>query len=261
LRLTIAIATVTAAVQSNKVYPPRNYTTLRSNSICAVDKRYSLCDKSWGMKLTFLVKGSAAQPYEVSFWRNEKNLTTSCTCEAGTKGTYCKHRFALMEADVTNLVSGNIGDIGHLQQMIMDTDVSEAYEPVRSAFSAQYFISSKFLLKPEQRRKRIDTSATISLLQSGGIMKGNGGANYLDVYDKDNKYLGSIKTPLSVFKTDIKKLIPGVSLYSIVRTDKQIHESSQGIYYYMEGSEFDKAVRAEVGLKEAKQRLRAVMKD
>lgn len=132
---------------------------------------------------------------------------------------------------------------------------------VDSSRLTQYFISSKFLLKPEQQRKRIDTSVTISLLQSGGIMKGNGGVNYLDVYDKDNKYRGSIKTPLSVFKTDIKKLIPGFSLYSIVRTDKQIHESSQGIYYYMEGSEFDKAVRAEVGLKEAKQRLRAVMKD
>jgi hypothetical protein len=41
-RLTIPIATVTAAVQSNKVYPPRINTALRFNLIRAADKRYSL---------------------------------------------------------------------------------------------------------------------------------------------------------------------------------------------------------------------------
>lgn len=212
------------------------------------------------MKLTFLIQGSVVQPYVVSFWRNGKNLLTSCTCEAGKKGTYCKHRFALIEADVTNLVSGNIEDIGHLQTMIMDTDVAEAYEHVRSIFAAQYFIISKYDLKPDQRRKRIDTSAAILILQSGGFMKGNGGVNYLDVYDNGNLYQGSIKTPLSVFKTNINKLIPGVFLHSIVRTDKQIHESSQGIYYYMVGSDLDKAVNTEDSLKKAKLKLREVMK-
>lgn len=200
-------------------------------------------------------------PYEVSFWRNDRNLTTSCACEAGKKGTYCKHRLALIEADVTSLVSSNIEDIGRLQQMIMDTDVAEAYGPVRKAISAQYFISSKFGLKPNGRRKRIETDAVISILQRDGVMKGNGGANYLDVYDKDSNYQGSIKTSLSVFNTDIKKLIPGIPLRSIVRTDRQVHERSQGICYYLNGSEFDKAVQAEISLKEAKQRLRAAMKD
>ena len=166
-----------------------------------------------------------------------------------------------MEADVTNLVSDNIEDIGRLQRMIMDTDVAEAYEPIRNAISAQYLISSKFGLKPNGRRKNIEADATISVLQRGGLMKGNGGANYLDVYDQDNIYHGSIKTPLSVFKTNIKQLIPGITLLSLVRADRQVHEKSQGIYYYLDGSEFAKAVKAETGLKEAKQRLRAAMKD
>ena len=213
------------------------------------------------MKLTFLVQGSATEPYEVSFWRNGNNLTTSCTCEAGKKGTYCKHRFALMEADVTNLVSSNIEDVRRLQDMIMGTDVAEAYEAVRNVIAAQTLITSKFALKPNGRRKRIETSAAICVLQSGGIMKGNGAANFLDVYDKDNTYQGSIKTPLSVFNTDIKKLIPGAPLRSIIRTDRQVHDRSQGICYYLEGGDLDKALKAEMGLKEAKQCLRAVMKD
>jgi hypothetical protein len=213
------------------------------------------------MKLTFLIQGSAKEPYEVSFWRNGRNLTTSCTCEAGKNGMSCKHRFALMDADVTNLVSGNIEDVGRLQEMIMDTDVAEAYRPVLNAISAQNFISSKYGLRPTGRRTRIEVTAAISLLHAGGIMKGNGGTNYLDVYDKDSTYHGSIKTPLSVFNTDIEKLIAGITLRSIIRTDRQIHERSQGIYYYLDGSEFDKAVKAEVGLAEAKRRLRVVMKD
>lgn len=213
------------------------------------------------MKLTFLIQGSATEPYEVSFWRNGRNLTTSCTCEAGKYGMCCKHRFALMEADVTNLIGGNIEDVGRLQQMIMDTDVAEAYEPVLNAIYAQNFIRSKYDMRPTGRRTRIEITTAISLLQAGGIMKGNGGTNYLDVYDKENAFHGSIKTPLSVFNTDIEKLIPGISLRSIIRTDRQVHESSRGIYCYLEGSEFDKAVKAEVGLKKAKQRLRAAMKD
>ncbi|MBN1393060.1 MAG: hypothetical protein JW947_09695 [Sedimentisphaerales bacterium] len=173
----------------------------------------------------------------------------------------CKHRFALMEADVTNLVSDNIKDVGHLQEMIMNTDVAEAYRPVRNAISVQNFINSKYGLRPTKRRTRIEASAVISLLQDGGIMKGNGGTNQLDVYDKENIYHGSIKTPLSVFKTDINKLIPEILLHSTIRTDRQIHERSQGIYYYLDGSEFDKAIRTEAGLAEAKRHLRTVMKD
>ena len=213
------------------------------------------------MKLTFLIQGSAKEPYEVSFWRNGRNLTTSCTCEAGKNGKSCKHRFALMDADLTNLISGNIKDVGCLQQMIMDTDVAEAYKPVLNGISAQNFINSKYDLRPTGRRTRIEVTSAISLLQAGGIMKGNGGMNYLDVYDKENTYHGSIKTPLSVFKTDIEKLIPETLLRSIIRTDRQIHERSQGIYYYLDGSEFDKAIKSEVGLVEAKRYLRTAMKD
>jgi len=213
------------------------------------------------MKLTFLIQGSAKKPYEVSFWRNGRNLTTSCTCEAGKNGMSCKHRFALMDADVTNLVSGNINDVGRLQQMIMNTDVAEAYRPVLNAISAQNFINSKYGLRPTGRRTRIEVTAAISLLQTGGIMKGNGGTNYLDVYDKENTYHGSIKTPLSVFNTDIEKLIPGISLRSIIRTDRQIHKRSHGIFYYLDGSDFDKAIKSEANLTEAKRCLRVAMND
>lgn len=81
-----------------------------------------------GKLLKFLVKGSAKEPYRVTFWREENNFRSACTCPAGKKGSYCKHRFQLLDGDVTNLVSENLDDLVLLSTMIEGTDVDEIYE-------------------------------------------------------------------------------------------------------------------------------------
>jgi hypothetical protein len=42
-------------------------------------------------KITFLVQGSSADPYEVDFqYDNDGELMVFCTCQAGQTGTHCK---------------------------------------------------------------------------------------------------------------------------------------------------------------------------
>ena len=47
----------------------------------------------------FEVQGSAAEPYTVTFTLEEDNFNAYCTCPAGKKGQYCKHRFSLMASE------------------------------------------------------------------------------------------------------------------------------------------------------------------
>lgn len=78
--------------------------------------------------LKFLIKGSAKEPYRVTFWREENDFRSACTCPAGKKGSYCKHRFQLLDGDPTNLVSENLDDLTLLPTMLKGTDVDEIYE-------------------------------------------------------------------------------------------------------------------------------------
>jgi uncharacterized Zn finger protein len=51
-------------------------------------------------KASFLVQGSAAEPYKVIFkLRDDKNLSAYCTCQAGQKGTHCKHRINILRGE------------------------------------------------------------------------------------------------------------------------------------------------------------------
>ncbi len=75
--------------------------------------------------LKFKVKGSSGQTYTTTFWRKENDLKTACTCSAGRKGMYCKHRFQILEGDITNLVSDNIDDLEKLSLLLIGSDVEE----------------------------------------------------------------------------------------------------------------------------------------
>lgn len=55
--------------------------------------------------LVFYVKGSAKKPYRVAFWKEESSydLHSGCGCPAGKRLQPCKHRFQIIEGDLTNL--------------------------------------------------------------------------------------------------------------------------------------------------------------
>ena len=77
-------------------------------------------------ELSFLVKGSASDPYEVTFLKEGNNLTALCTCMAGRNGQYCKHRFRILDGIKADIVSDNISDVTTVQSWLIGSDVEEA---------------------------------------------------------------------------------------------------------------------------------------
>ncbi len=83
--------------------------------------------------VTFQVRGSRGDIYDLNFRLSGTNLNASCSCQAGQNRLYCKHRFALMDGDVTALHSNNLEDVKNLQNMMKGTDLEAAYQDVREA--------------------------------------------------------------------------------------------------------------------------------
>ena len=56
--------------------------------------------------LEFLVQGSAAKPYQVSFLGEGENLTASCSCPAGRNRRFCKHVAGLLAGQAAKVIQG-----------------------------------------------------------------------------------------------------------------------------------------------------------
>ena len=77
-------------------------------------------------KLTFLVQGSAHDPYEVSFLKHNDNLNVYCTCPAGVLGQFCKHKINILERCTKAIVSDNAEDIDIVATWLEGSDVETA---------------------------------------------------------------------------------------------------------------------------------------
>lgn len=95
------------------------------------------------------------------------------------------------------------------------------------------FLQSKFDLSPDGRRKRVTDESALEILEAGGFMKGNGNAQFFDVYDKHDCYQGSLKTSASVFNEKIERRLNHPDLVVKRVTDRQIHATSQGVYVFL----------------------------
>jgi len=83
-------------------------------------------------EISFEVQGSAYEPYGVVFVkRTETNLSAYCSCPAGEKGQYCKHRFNILEGVSKGIVSNNLEDVKTVQSWLVGTDVEEALNRMR----------------------------------------------------------------------------------------------------------------------------------
>jgi uncharacterized Zn finger protein len=58
--------------------------------------------------LQFFVKGSSDEPYRLALSRSNAKLSFACSCPAGTKGSICKHRLAILAGDLSAVVDGNV---------------------------------------------------------------------------------------------------------------------------------------------------------
>ena len=83
-------------------------------------------------EIMFHVKGSAKEPYEVIFVkRSDNNLSAYCDCPAGSFGTYCKHRFNILDGKLKDIVSDNLNDIDLVQSWFIGSDIEAAMENVK----------------------------------------------------------------------------------------------------------------------------------
>ncbi len=84
-------------------------------------------------EITFKVQGSAPQPYVVHFSKTGNNLTAHCTCPAGARGLYCKHRMRILEGTVEGIVSGNESAVPTIVSWLPGSDVETALNELLSA--------------------------------------------------------------------------------------------------------------------------------
>jgi hypothetical protein len=82
-------------------------------------------------ELSFLVKGSSAEPYEVTFIKDGDSLTALCSCPAGQYGNFCKHRISILEGDGKAIVSDNAGRVATIIRWLHGTDVAAALSEFR----------------------------------------------------------------------------------------------------------------------------------
>lgn len=85
-------------------------------------------------QLRFFVQGSEPEPYEVTFGRQDgQRLIALCTCAAGQNGTYCKHRFNLLDGVLTGVVSGNESDLRILASWLPGSNLADCLEDLAEA--------------------------------------------------------------------------------------------------------------------------------
>ena len=83
--------------------------------------------------LVFYVKGSGKKPYRVAFWKeeNSRDIHSGCGCPAGRRMQYCKHRFQLIEGDLTNLDDSTENAKEKLEVLynwLEDSDIGDFFE-------------------------------------------------------------------------------------------------------------------------------------
>ena len=84
-------------------------------------------------ELIFLVKGSSADPYEVTFIIDGTSLTALCTCPAGTYGNFCKHRISILDGNTEAISSDNADQAATVVGWLPGTDVEAALSEMRDA--------------------------------------------------------------------------------------------------------------------------------
>lgn len=76
-------------------------------------------------KITFMVQGSSAQPYEVIFTKGEDAPVATCSCKAALMGQICKHRIRIIEGNSEGVISENIDEIPIVLDWVFGSSLAE----------------------------------------------------------------------------------------------------------------------------------------
>ena len=175
--------------------------------------------------LVFYVKGSGKKPYRVAFWKeeNSRDIHSGCGCPAGRRMQYCKHRFQLIEGDLTNLDDSTENakeKLEILYNWLEDSDIGDFFEEfimaktgekIQNLANKVNFIYSKDMLKRVEYKhtiqKKLYTFDPIELslkkflefLENGYLIIES--KNHYNVFDvNDELYYGSFKGDFDLSK-------------------------------------------------------------
>lgn len=84
-------------------------------------------------EITFQVKGSSADAYDVLFIKDGDSLTAICTCPAGQFGNLCKHRMSIIDGKADAVVSDNKDQVPKIADWLKGTDVEAGIFELRTA--------------------------------------------------------------------------------------------------------------------------------
>ena len=84
-------------------------------------------------EIRFLVKGSASEPYELSFRKSGDNIIALCTCPASLNGLHCRHRLGIFSGSCKGIISGNENQVALVQSWLPGTDIEFLLNQVAEA--------------------------------------------------------------------------------------------------------------------------------
>lgn len=82
-------------------------------------------------EMRFMIRGSTGNRYEVALEERPSGLYLRCTCMAGRNRRRCRHVDAMVDGDVTDLISENLADVERLRRLIEDAPAGHRVEPER----------------------------------------------------------------------------------------------------------------------------------
>lgn len=85
--------------------------------------------------LCFSVRGSTGNVYEITARKVDDKVRVSCTCQAGKNRIRCRHRIALLDGDVSDLLSGSVADVKKLAAWAAGAEVEPRDERRRERHS------------------------------------------------------------------------------------------------------------------------------
>lgn len=74
----------------------------------------------------FLIQGSAPEPYSVKFRRIAGEIIATCTCAAGEKGQFCKHRQGILDGSGKDVLNPDQNAIDTVKSWLEGTKVQKA---------------------------------------------------------------------------------------------------------------------------------------
>ncbi|MCT8284117.1 hypothetical protein NYQ43_00035 [Xanthomonas translucens pv. translucens] len=87
--------------------------------------------------IEFQVKGSADEPYIVTFAKHGANVTALCTCQAGQSRQSCKHRLAILSNSTAGVVSSNTADVAVVAGWLPGSSIEAAIAALSHAEAEQ----------------------------------------------------------------------------------------------------------------------------